>query len=195
MGLSDRVRFELRDYRNETGKYDRIVSVGMFEHVGAGHYQEFFDKVRDLLTEDGIAILHSIGRRQPPGNTNPWLRKYIFPGGYTPALSEVLTAVEKTGLWVTDIEVLRLHYAETLRHWNKRFQEHRNRAAALYDEQFCRMWEFYLVGSEYAFRRMGQMVFQMQLTKHQDTVPLTRDYITDWDRSSGQSPQMTAAAE
>lgn len=195
MGLSDRVRFDLRDYRHETGKYDRIVSVGMFEHVGAGHYQEFFDKVRDLLTDDGICILHSIGRRQPPSTTNPWLRKYIFPGGYTPALSEVLSAVEKTGLWVTDIEVLRLHYAETLRHWNDRFQKNRARAAELYDEKFCRMWEFYLVGSEYSFRRMGQMVFQMQITKHQDAVPLTRDYITDWDRGQGDAARMTAAAE
>ncbi len=195
MGLTDRVRFELRDYRHETGKYDRIVSVGMFEHVGAGHYQEFFDKVRDLLTDDGVCILHSIGRRQPPSSTNPWLRKYIFPGGYTPALSEVLSAVEKTGLWVTDIEVLRLHYAETLRHWNDRFQKNRARAAELYDEKFCRMWEFYLVGSEYAFRRMGQMVFQMQITKHQDAVPLTRDYITDWDRGQGDAARMTAAAE
>lgn len=195
MGLTDRVRFELRDYRHETGKYDRIVSVGMFEHVGAGHYQEFFDKVRDLLTDDGVCILHSIGRRQPPSTTNPWLRKYIFPGGYTPALSEVLSAVEKTGLWVTDIEVLRLHYAETLRHWNDRFQKNRARAAELYDEKFCRMWEFYLVGSEYAFRRMGQMVFQMQITKHQDAVPLTRDYITDWDRGQGDAARMTAAAE
>ncbi len=181
-GLSERVRFQLRDYRHETGKYDRIVSVGMFEHVGAGHYQEFFDKVRDLLTDDGVCVLHSIGRRQPPSTTNPWLRKYIFPGGYTPALSEVLTAVERAGLWVTDIEVLRLHYAQTLRHWHDRFQEQRARAAALYDERFCRMWEFYLVGCEYAFRHMGQMVFQMQLAKRQDAVPLTRDYITDWER-------------
>ncbi len=195
MGLSDRVRFELRDYRHETGKYDRIISVGMFEHVGAGHYQEFFDKVRDLLTDDGVCILHSIGRRQPPSSTNPWLRKYIFPGGYTPALSEVFSAIEKTGLWVTDIEVLRLHYAETLRHWNNRFQKNRARAAELYDEKFCRMWEFYLIGSEYSFRRMGQMVFQMQITKHQDAVPLTRDYITDWDRGQGDAARMTAAAE
>ena len=192
-GLSDRVRFQLQDYRHETGQYDRIISVGMFEHVGAGHYQEFFDKVRDLLTDDGVCVLHSIGRRQPPSTTNPWLRKYIFPGGYTPALSEVLTAVERAGLWVTDVEVLRLHYAETLRHWHQRFQQQRDRAAALYDERFCRMWEFYLVGCEYAFRRMGQMVFQMQLTKRQDAVPLTRDYITDWER--GHAAPLTQAAE
>ncbi len=187
-GLDDRVKFALRDYREQTGHYDRIVSVGMFEHVGAGHYVEFFRKISDLLDDDGICVLHSIGRRQPPSNTNSWLRKYIFPGGYTPALSEVLQAVEKAGLWVTDVEILRLHYAETLRHWRQRFLARRDEAVALYDERFCRMWEFYLVGCEMSFRHMGQMVFQLQLTKRQDAVPLTRDYITDWECS-------TAAAE
>ncbi len=181
-GLADRVRFRLNDYREENGRYDRIVSVGMFEHVGAGHYREFFDKVRDLLTENGIMLLHSIGRIDPPGVTNPWLRKYIFPGGYTPALSEVFTAVEGAGLWVTDVEILRLHYAKTLREWRRRFEANRSRIRELYDERFCRMWEFYLAGSEVAFLHLGQMVFQMQLARRQDTVPLTRDYIGDYER-------------
>ncbi len=186
-GLADRVRFELRDYREQTGAFDRIVSVGMFEHVGVKHYPEFFRAVCNLLTEDGIAVLHSIGRMDGPGTTNPWIRKYIFPGGYSPALSEVLPVVERLGLWVTDIEILRLHYAETLRAWRKRFMANRARVAELYDERFCRMWEFYLIGSELAFRRMGHMVFQMQLARHQDAVPLTRDYITDWERGDLES--------
>ncbi len=181
-GLADRVRFELRDYREQTGTFDRIVSVGMFEHVGVRHYRQFFRAVRDLLAEDGVAVLHSIGRMDGPGATNPWIRRYIFPGGYSPALSEVLPVVERQGLWVTDIEILRLHYAETLRAWRQRFSAHRAQIAALYDERFCRMWEFYLIGSELAFRRMGHMVFQMQLARRQDAVPLTRDYITDWER-------------
>jgi len=181
-GLADKVRFHLRDYRHETGKYDRIVSVGMFEHVGAAHYREFFAKVRDLLTDDGVMLLHAIGRMTPPAGTNPWLRKYIFPGGYTPALSEVLSAVEKVGLWVTDIEVLRLHYASTLREWRRRFEGNRDRIRALYDERFCRMWEFYLAGCEIAFLHLGQMVFQMQLSRRLETVPLTRDYIAEFER-------------
>jgi cyclopropane-fatty-acyl-phospholipid synthase len=181
-GLSDRVRFELCDYREQTGTFDRIVSVGMFEHVGVRHYPEFFRAIGRLLAEDGVAVLHSIGRMDGPGATNPFIRKYIFPGGYSPALSEVLPVVERQGLWVTDIEILRLHYAETLRAWHQRFSAHRAQIAALYDERFCRMWEFYLVGSELAFRRMGHMVFQMQLAKRQDAVPLTRDYITNWER-------------
>ncbi len=181
-GFGDGVQFRLEDYRNLTGKYDRIVSVGMFEHVGTQHYPEFFGKVRDLLADNGVAVLHSIGRMAPPGATNPWLRKYIFPGGYTPALSEVLAVVEKSGLWVTDIEILRLHYAETLRHWRERFQRHRDTVRRLYDERFCRMWEFYLTACEISFREMGQMVFQMQLARRQDAVPLTRDYVTDWER-------------
>jgi len=181
-GLASQLRFELRDYRTLEGKFDRIVSVGMFEHVGVRHYPEFFGVVRDLLTEDGVAVLHSIGRADGPGATNPWTRKYIFPGGYAPALSEVLRVVERLGLWVTDIEILRLHYAKTLRLWRGRFMANRARIAELYDERFCRMWEFYLVGSELTFRRMGHMVFQLQLAKRQDAVPLTRDYVTDWER-------------
>jgi cyclopropane-fatty-acyl-phospholipid synthase len=182
--LSDRVRFFLRDYRHQTGPFDRIVSVGMFEHVGASHYREFFRKVKDLLSEDGVMLLHAIGRMEPPGSTNPWLRKYIFPGGYTPALSEMLRAVEDVGLWVTDIEILRLHYASTLREWRRRFQTNRAKIEALYDARFGRMWEFYLAGCEVAFRYMGQMVFQIQLAKRQDAVPLTRDYITEFERAN-----------
>lgn len=181
-GMADRVRFDLRDYREQTGSFDRIVSVGMFEHVGLKHYPEFFAKVRELLTDDGIAVLHSIGRMDGPGATNEWIRKYIFPGGYSPAISEVLPVVERLRLWVTDIEVLRLHYAETLRCWYERFSTNRAEIANLYDERFCRMWEFYLVSSEMAFRSMGHMVFQMQLAKRQDAVPLTRDYLSDWER-------------
>jgi cyclopropane-fatty-acyl-phospholipid synthase len=181
-GIADHVRFHLRDYREESGKYDRIVSVGMFEHVGTRHYREFFTKVRDLLTDDGVMLLHAIGRVDPPAGTNPWLRKYIFPGGYTPALSEVFSAVEKVGLWVTDVEVLRLHYGKTLREWRRRFDLNRDRIRTIYDERFCRMWEFYLAGCELSFRYLGQMVFQMQLSRRIDTVPLTRDYIADFER-------------
>jgi len=182
-GLADRVRFHLRDYREEEGQYDRIVSVGMFEHVGVVQYPTFFRKVNQLLTPDGVALLHSIGRMEGPGTTNPWLRKYIFPGGYSPALSEVVPAVERERLWITDIEILRLHYAETLCNWRGRFEENRERIRALYDERFCRMWELYLVGAELAFRRDRHLNFQMQLAKQVGTVPLTRDYITDWERA------------
>jgi cyclopropane-fatty-acyl-phospholipid synthase len=181
-GLAERVRFHLRDYRDESDRYDRIVSVGMFEHVGVPHYREFFQKVKDLLADDGVALLHSIGTMDGPSGTNPWLQKYIFPGGYTPALSEVMEAVQDVGLWVTDIEILRLHYAETLRAWRQRFTANRDKVRALYDERFCRMWDFYLTGSELGFRYGGQMVFQM-LTKQPDAVPLTRDYMIDWERA------------
>ena len=181
-GLSSHVRFALRDYREEQGSYDRIVSVGMFEHVGVAHYRTYFDTLRNRLNPDGIALVHAIGRADPPGSTDPWLRKYIFPGGYCPALSEVLAVVERSGLWVTDIEILRLHYAETLRHWLERFQANRDRAQAIYDERFCRMWEFYLAVCEAAFRNGPMMVFQLQLARRRDAVPLTRDYITDPER-------------
>jgi cyclopropane-fatty-acyl-phospholipid synthase len=182
-GLADRVRFELSDYREHEGCYDRIVSVGMFEHVGVVHYPTFFRRVKGLLAEDGVALLHSIGRFDGPGVTNPWIRKYIFPGGYVPAMSEVLPVVERTGLLVTDVEILRLHYAETLRAWRLRFNANRERIRTLYDERFCRMWEFYLAASEVAFRSQGHMNFQMQLARRLEVVPLTRDYITDWERS------------
>src|SRR5271155_1219860 len=180
-GLSDRVRFHLRDYREEAGEYDRIVSVGMFEHVGLNHYGAFFAKLKSLLAPDGVALLHSIGRKDGPGSTMPWIRKYIFPGGYIPALSEVLPIIEQLRVWVTDIEILRLHYAETLRAWRRRFERNRDRVRAIYDERFCRMWEMYLVASEIAFRRQDHMVFQMQLAKSIDAVPLTRDYIHEWE--------------
>lgn len=182
-GLQDRVRFHLRDYREETGTYDRIVSVGMFEHVGIKHYDEFFGKVRDLLTDDGVALVHSIGRSDAPGSTNPWIRKYIFPGGYAPALSEVLPVIERCGLVVTDVEILRLHYAETLKEWMRSFAVNRDKIATLYDERFCRMWEFYLASCEMAFRHWDQMVFQIQVAKQIDTVPITRDYIHEWKQA------------
>jgi len=182
--LKERVDFALRDYRQVEGRFDRIVSVGMFEHVGPGYYADFFAKVKDLLADDGVCLLHSIGRMEPPGGTNPWLRKYIFPGGYTPALSEVLGAIEKVGLWVTDIEILRTHYARTLREWRRRFAANRREILELYDERFCRMWDFYLTSCEVAFRYLRQMVMQIQLTKRLDTLPLTRNYMLDWERGS-----------
>jgi cyclopropane-fatty-acyl-phospholipid synthase len=182
-GLSDRVRFHLRDYREEHGQYDRIVSVGMFEHVGISQYPAFFGQVHDLLKPDGVALLHSIGRSDGPGWTNPWLRKYIFPGGYSPAISEVVPRIEDARLWVTDIEVLRLHYAETLKAWRRRFLQHRDQVLTLYDERFCRMWETYLVGSEIAFRHGSHLVMQIQMAKAVETVPLTRDYMFDWERT------------
>jgi cyclopropane-fatty-acyl-phospholipid synthase len=181
-GLADRVRFYLRDYREESGSYDRIVSVGMFEHVGINHFAAFFAKMKSLLAPDGIALLHSIGRMGGPASSNPWTNKYIFPGHYVPALSEVVPVAERLGLWITDIEILRLHYAETLKAWRLRFERNRDRARAIYDERFCRMWEMYLTGSEIGFRRQGFMVFQMQLAKAVDAVPLTRDYMLDWER-------------
>jgi cyclopropane-fatty-acyl-phospholipid synthase len=181
--LTARCRFELADYRALSGRYDRIVSVGMFEHVGAAYYDIFFAKARELLADDGVMLLHSIGRSDGPGATNPWIAKYIFPGGYVPALSEVAAAVERNGLVITDVEVLRLHYASTLKEWRRRFTARRAEAAALYDEAFCRMWEFYLAGAEMAFRHDGQVVFQIQLARRQDAVPLTRDYMLERERA------------
>ena len=160
-GVADRVRFEFRDYRQEFGRYDRIVSVGMFEHVGVNHYRAYFEKIRDLLTDDGVALVHTIGRADGPGSTNTWIRKYIFPGGYSPALSEIMPVIERVGLYVTDIEVLRLHYAETLKAWRRRFNANRKRIAEIYDERFCRMWEFYLAASEATFRHSGHVNFQI----------------------------------
>ena len=184
-GLSDRVRFLLQDYRSETQKYDRIVSVGMFEHVGVGRYREFFAKVNDLLADDGVALLHTIGRADGPGSTNPWLAKYIFPGVYAPALSEIVPVIERVGLITTDVEVLRLHYAQTLRDWRRHFNTNRDKVRDLYDERFCRMWEFYLAGCETAFRYGGYVNFQIQLAKKQEAVPLTRDYIARWEDTAG----------
>lgn len=182
-GLSDRVRFHLRDYRAEAGTYDRVVSVGMFEHVGVNHYQPFFRRLRRLLTDDGVAVVHSIGRSAGPASTSSFIRKYIFPGGYSPALSEVMPPVERSGLWTADVEILRLHYAWTLRHWRNRFAAARERIAALYDERFCRIWELYLLGSELAFRLGDHMVFQLQLAVRRDAVPMTRDYIAETERA------------
>ncbi len=182
--LSGKVRFQLRDYREEKGTYDRIVSVGMFEHVGVTHHQQFFDTIRDLLNDDGLAVIHSIGRQEGPSTTSVWIRKYIFPGGYSPSLSETLTAIEKSGLWVTDIEILRLHYAETLKAWSRRFQTNRQKIAVLMGERFCRMWEYYLACSEASFRFGDHFVFQIQVAKKRDAVPLTRDYITDFERKT-----------
>ena len=183
LGLADRVRFELRDYRRVTETFERIVSVGMFEHVGVHHYGEFFAKVNELLTPDGVMLLHSIGHMSPPGTASPWLRKYIFPGAYSPALSEVFTAVEQNSLWVTDLEFLRVHYAKTLAQWEKRFQANRAEIARMYDERFCRMWEFYLVSAEMMFHTGSQLVFHMQFAKKRDAVPIVRDYITDVQRA------------
>ncbi len=176
-GLQDKVRFELMDYRDVTGPFDRIVSIGMFEHVGMAYHREYFTKIDSLLADDGVALVHSIGRKGGPGLTNPWIRKYIFPGGHTPALSETCTAVEQAGLWITDMEILRLHYADTLVEWEKRLQENRTKIAGLLDERFCRMWEFYLIISEFSFRYGKHMVFQLQLTKNVDATPVTRDYM------------------
>ena len=183
-GLSRQVRFALMDYREWRQPMDRIVSVGMFEHVGLQHYSGFFRLIRQALKPQGVALIHAIGRADGPGSTNPWFARYIFPGGYSPALSEVLPAAEKAGLFVTDIEILRLHYAKTIAHWRARFAGNRDAIASLYDERFCRMFEFYLSGAELAFRRMGHMNWQMQLTREQDALPLTRDYMWQAERQS-----------
>ena len=176
-GLQGHVHFALQDYRDLSERFDRIVSVGMFEHVGVNHYRTFFDKCATLLKPDGVMLLHTIGRSGPPAATNAFIRKHIFPGGYIPALSELMAAVEKSGLAATDVEVLRIHYAETLRHWRKRFMANRARAVELYDERFARMWEFYLAGSEASFRHSDLVVFQVQITRRNDVLPITRDYI------------------
>lgn len=176
-GLSGRVDFRLTDYRLVNETFDRVVSVGMFEHVGVPHYREYFQNVSDRLTPDGIALIHTIGRMQPPGSTSPWIEKYIFPGGYVPSLSEMMAAVEKQYLYTTDVEIWRLHYAETLKHWYERFCANLDAATALYDDRFCRMWRYYLVAAEMTFRHGWQAVFQVQLAHRQDAVPLTRDYL------------------
>jgi cyclopropane-fatty-acyl-phospholipid synthase len=176
-GQTRDTNFRLIDYRDVEGCFDRIVSVGMFEHVGVSFYDTFFDKCAHLLEEDGVMLLHTIGRKSTPGTTNPWLAKYIFPGGYIPALSEVLPAIERARLIVTDIEVLQLHYAETLKAWRERFLAHREEVVRIYDQRFVRMWEFYLASSEMSFRDGDMVVFQIQMTKHKGVTPPTRDYI------------------
>jgi cyclopropane-fatty-acyl-phospholipid synthase len=181
--LEQRARFTLTDYRDVEGPFDRIVSVGMFEHVGAPNFRTYFQQVSRLLTDDGVALIHTIGRRSVPGLTQPWIAKYIFPGGYVPALSEMSAAIEEAGLWITDVEIQRLHYAETLKAWRERFMAQRAEIAALYDERFCRMWEFYLALSELGFRYGVSNVFQVQLSKRVDAAPITRDYMFDGERA------------
>ena len=183
-GVGKRVQFHLSDYRDVEGPFDRIVSVGMLEHVGAPNLDSYFQQIRRLLAEDGVAVMHAIGSRAPPGVTQPFIRKHIFPGGYIPSLSEVLSSIEKAGLWATDIEILRLHYAETLRHWRQRFLKARPAMADLYDERFCRMWEVYLCMSEMAFRYLNCMVFQIQLTQRVGTLPITRDYLYEREQAA-----------
>ncbi len=176
-GLEDRVELRLMDYRRVEGPFDRIVSVGMFEHVGLPQFGTYFAKLRDLLAPDGVALVHTIGRYGVPSYTSPWIRKYIFPGGYIPSLSEIARVTEKQGLVPADIEVWRLHYATTLHHWHERFLARQDEARALYDERFCRMWRFYLLACEMAFRNAPQVVFQLQLARHKAAVPVTRDYL------------------
>jgi len=180
-GLGDKVSFHLRDYRDQQGTFDRVVSVGMFEHVGVNHYDTYFGAIHDRLKPDGVALMHTIGRMEGPSTTDPWIRTYIFPGGYLPAMSEVSGSIERCGLWMTDVEILRLHYAETLRHWRQRFLAHREDAKRLYDERFCRMWEYYLVICEISFRYLNNTVFQFQMARGQDSVPLTRDYLAEME--------------
>lgn len=179
MEVGSVVEFRLQDYRDVAEKFDRIVSIGMFEHVGAARYGEFFAKMRELLTDDGVMVLHAVGRSGRPGTTNPWIVKHIFPGSYAPSLSEVTAAIEGSGMLVTDVEILQLHYAETLAAWSRNFMARRDEAAALYGERFCRMWEFYLAGTEAAFRVGEFMVFQIQLAKRKGVAPMTRGYIAE----------------
>jgi cyclopropane-fatty-acyl-phospholipid synthase len=199
-GRDEDAVFRLTDYRDVDGRFDRIVSVGMFEHVGVGFYEAYFGKCAQILHDDGVMLLHSIGRKSPPSVTNPWLAKYIFPGGYIPALSEVVPVIERAGLIVTDIEVLQLHYAETLKAWRERFLAHRDEVVRLYDQRFVRMWEFYLASSEMAFREGDMVVFQIQLTKRKGITPATRDYIVREEarlraREANQAPPLRLAGE
>jgi cyclopropane-fatty-acyl-phospholipid synthase len=198
--LTQSAKFLLEDYRDVTGPFDRIVSVGMFEHVGVDFYEKYFRRCSELLTDDGVMLLHSIGRSEGPDASNPWVAKYIFPGGYIPGLSEVIPAIERSGLLVCDIEILRLHYAETLKAWRERLMARREEAVRLYDERFAKMWEFYLAAAEMSFRKQNMMVFQIQLTKRQDVVPMTRDYIGREEArlrgvERGQRPRLQIAGE
>ncbi len=177
LNLENQVSFKLLDYRELNEKFDRIVSVGMFEHVGRKFYKKYFNKVSELLNNDGVALIHTIGSSNPPRDPHPWITKYIFPGGYTPSLSEIARPIENSGLVISDMEVLRLHYSHTLRHWKERFLGKREKVLELFDEKFLRMWEFYLAGCEMAFKWGDQVVFQLQLTKNFTSVPNTRDYI------------------
>ncbi|NNE59200.1 MAG: class I SAM-dependent methyltransferase [Hellea sp.] len=181
-GLSDKINIRIQDYRHIEEKFDAVVSVGMFEHVGLAHFREYFEKIRDLLTDDGCALIHSIGRKGGPSTTGAWIRKYIFPGGYSPALSETFAEIEKAKLWVTDCEIWRLHYAETIKEWESRFQANKEKITDMFDERFFRMFEFYLIISEYSFRYGSHMNFQIQLTKDRNALPLTRDYMIEAER-------------
>jgi cyclopropane-fatty-acyl-phospholipid synthase len=176
-GVSGQVEFVELDYRKLSGRFDRVVSVGMMEHVGIGHFSEYFGKISELLTDDGYALIHCIGRMKPPGTTGPFIRKYIFPGAYTPSLSEVFAAIERIGLWVADMEVLRLHYDYTLQHWRDRFAANRAQAVAISGERFCRMWEYYLAAAQVGFRNGSNMVFQLLLSRRIDAVPIKRDFM------------------
>jgi cyclopropane-fatty-acyl-phospholipid synthase len=198
--LTRSAKFFLEDYRDVSGPFDRIVSVGMFEHVGVDFYETYFKRCAELLSDDGVMLLHSIGRSEGPDATNPWIAKYIFPGGYIPALSEVLPAIERSGLLVCDIEILRLHYAETIKAWRERFMARREEAVRLYDERFARMWEFYLASCELAFRKQNLMNIQIQLARRQGVVPMTRDYIGREEArlrglERGQRPRLQIAGE
>ena len=176
-GLSDRVSFALQDYRNETDQYDRIVSVGMFEHVGVRYFGTYLKKVHDILKDNGVFLLHTIGQRGKPTATSPWIRKYIFPGGYIPSLSEIMKETQKLNINIADIEILRLHYAHTLSHWYKNVMENRDKIIKMFDMRFFRMWEFYLLASKYSFVNMGNVVFQIQISKNINNLPLTRNYM------------------
>ena len=198
--LAHRAKFLLQDYRDVTGPFDRIVSVGMFEHVGVDFYDTFFNHCAELLADDGIMLLHSIGRSTGPDVSSPWITKYIFPGGYIPAVSEVVPAIERAGLLVCDIEILRLHYAETLKAWRERFMARREEAVQLYDERFARMWEFYLAAAEMTFRKQNFMNFQIQLAKRQGVTPMTRGYIAQQEArlrtlEQGSRPSLKMAGE
>ena len=176
-GLSEKVKFALQDYRNEKQTYDRIVSVGMFEHVGIKYFKTYLKKANDILKDNGVFLLHTIGQRGKPTATSPWIRKYIFPGGYIPSLSEIMNETQKLNINVTDIEVLRLHYAHTLSHWYKNVLDNKEKIIKMFDDRFFRMWEFYLLASKYSFVNMGNVVFQIQIAKNINNLPLTRNYI------------------
>ena len=183
-GVADRIEFREIDYRQLEGRFDRVVSVGMMEHVGIGHFDEYFGKIRGVLADDGYAFLHCIGRNTPPGTTGPFIRKYIFPGAYVPALSEVFAAIERNGLWTGDAEILRLHYYYTVRHWRERFARNRAQAVSIYDERFCRMWEFYLAAVELEFLHGSHMVFQLLIATTRDAIPIARDFMVDAERAA-----------
>ena len=176
-GLSEKISFKIQDYRNETHKYDRIVSVGMFEHVGIKYFKAYLKKTYDLLKENGVFLLHTIGQRGIPTATSPWIRKYIFPGGYIPSLSDIINETQKLNINITDIEILRLHYAHTLTHWYRNVQKNKDKIVKMIDERFYRMWEFYLLASKYSFVNMGNVVFQIQIAKNINNLPLTRNYM------------------